>query len=144
MSAESTGRADGVPAGAVEHFQFDTSRIFPETRRDGWVYVPAQYDGSAPASLMVFQDGHAYVSTNGLMRAPIVFDNLIARGEIPVTIGIFVNPGHRGDDGPPAGEWGPRNNRSLEYDSPGGAYARFLIEELIPFVTNKFGLDLSP
>jgi enterochelin esterase family protein len=144
LGPESTERSAGVPAGRVEHFEFAESAVFPGTRRDCWVYVPAQYDGSQPAALTVFQDGHAYVSTNGLMRVPIVFDNLIARGEIPVMIGIFVNPGHRGDGGPPGDGWGNRNNRSFEYDTLSDAYARFLLEELIPHVTNRFGLRLSP
>jgi enterochelin esterase family protein len=143
LGPDSLVRAPGVPAGRVEAFQFDDSKVFPETRRDAWVYLPAQYDGSKPAALMVFQDGHAYVSTNKDMRVPIVFDNLIARGEMPVTIGLFVNPGHRGADAPPAEGWGNRNNRSFEYDSLGDAYVRFLLEELIPAVTNRWKLNLS-
>ena len=67
---------------------------------------------------MVFQDGHAYVSEDGQMRVPIVFDNLIARGEMPRTIALFINPGHRGPDGAPHDGWGTRSNRSLEYDTP--------------------------
>ena len=143
LEPESTDRPSGVPAGKVEHFQFNDSKIFPGTQRDVWVYVPTRHDGSEPVALMVFQDGHAYVSTNGLMRVPMVFDNLIAQGEIPVLIGLFVNPGHRGDDGPPGDGWGNRNNRSLEYDSLGDAYTRFLTEELIPHVTNRFHLNVS-
>ncbi len=96
MGPDSLARAPGVPAGRIEAFHFNSSRIFPETGRDGWVYIPAQYRAGEPAALMVFQDGHAHVSTNGQMRVPIVFDNLIARGEMPVTVGVFLNPGHRG------------------------------------------------
>src|SRR3954454_18217071 len=109
----------GVPHGRIEQFAFTNSTIYPGTSRDGWSYVPAQYDGTPPAALMVFQDGHAYVSTNGQMRVPIVFDNLIHRGEMPVTIAIFVNPGHRGALAPKADGWGNRDNRSFEYDSLG-------------------------
>lgn len=143
LGPDSLERGTGVPAGRVESFEFRESRVFPETIRTGWVYVPAQYDGREPAALMVFQDGHAYVSTNGQMRVPIVFDNLIARGEMPVTIGVFVNPGHRGENGPPAGGWGDRNNRSFEYDSLSDAYARFLLDELLPFVAKQFGLKFT-
>jgi enterochelin esterase family protein len=92
---------------------------------------------------MVFQDGHAYVSTNGQMRVPIVFDNLIRRGEMPVTIGIFVNPGHRGANPPKAEGGGNRDNRSFEYDSLGDAYARFLLDELIPYVLRTYDLKIS-
>lgn len=134
---------EGVPEGKVEQFAFNDSKVFPGTARDCWVYIPAQYDESKPAALMVFQDGHAYVNPRGDMRAPVVFDNLIHAGEMPVTIGLFVNPGHRGDNAPPGSGWGRRNNRSFEYDSLGDAYARFLIEELIPFAVEKFGLNIA-
>ena len=144
LSPESTSRGSGVPRGRVEAFQFNHSNIFPETTRDGWVYLPAQYNPAKPAALMVFQDGHAYVREDRDLRVPIVFDNLIAAGEMPVTVGVFINPGHRGDGAPAADGWGSRSNRSLEYDSLGDAYARFLTEELLPFVTNRYQLNLSP
>lgn len=142
LGPDSMPRA-GVPRGKVESFTFSESSIFPGTSRDCWIYIPAQYDGSKPAALMVFQDGHAYVSTNGLMRVPTVFDNLIHDGAMPVTIGIFINPGHRGEGAPKGDGWGPRNNRSVEYDSLGDAYARFLIKELIPYVAERFELNLT-
>src|SRR6266550_4648963 len=122
-----------VPHGRVERFQFTNSTVFPGTVRDGGVYIPAQYDPSQPAALMVFQDASGYLSTNGSWRVPLVFDNLIAAKEMPVTIAIFLNPGMRGD----------QSNRSFEYDSLGDAYARFLINEAIPFVTNKYALAIT-
>ena len=138
-------RQPAVPEGRVESFEFNESQVFPGTRRAGWVYIPAQYQAAEAAAVMVFQDGHAYVNaaTNGRVRAPVVMDNLIARGEMPVTVGIFINPGHAGSEGPPAAGWGSRSNRSVEYDSLGDAYARFLSEELIPFVARKWDLRLS-
>lgn len=143
IAPEAESRRPNVPAGRVETFQFAESKVFPDTTRDVWVYIPSQYTAEKPAALMVFQDGHAYVSTNGRMRAPIVFDNLIARGEMPVTVGVFINPGHRGTDGPPAGGWGNRNNRSLEYDGLGADYARFLAEELLPAIATRYNLKLN-
>jgi gluconolactonase len=127
---------DGVPQGHVEQFAFGESKIYPGTKRDCWVYIPAQYNKSKPAALMVFQDGRGYVTTNGQQRVPIVFDNLIQSGEMPVTIAIFINPGTRGTG---AGS----SNRSFEYDSLGDAYVRFLLEEIIPYATEKFGLNIS-
>lgn len=144
LGPDSSERHPGVARGRVEAFQFNESKVFPDTTRDGWVYLPAQYDGSKPAALMVFQDGHAYVDEKGQQRVPIVFDNLIARGEMPVTVGVFINPGHRGTNAPPANGWGNRSNRSFEYDSLGDAYARFVVDELLPFVTRKYSLNLSP
>lgn len=131
----------GVPQGAIEKFSFKASKIFPGTERDYWVYVPKQYDAAKPAALMVFQDGSGYMGTNGHFRATVVLDNLIARREMPVAVALFVNPGNV----PPAeaGQKG-RSNRSFEYDSLGDAYARFLIEELLPEVGKKWNLSKDP
>src|SRR2546423_10340205 len=79
---------EGVAKGKVTK-QHWVSKIFEGTERDWWVYVPAQYDGNKPACLMVFQDGGGYVNEKGQSRATTVFDNLIAKKEMPVTIGIF-------------------------------------------------------
>src|SRR5438874_3764649 len=69
-------RQPGVPQGAVTK-DIWKSKVFDGTVREYWVYVPKQYDGKTPACVMVFQDGHAYVSETGDFRVPIVFDNLI-------------------------------------------------------------------
>lgn len=120
-----------VPHGVVTKHTWDNSKIFPGTTRDYWVYVPKQYDAAKPACVMVFQDGGGYVRTNGDWRVPIVFDNLIARKELPVIIGVFINPGVK---------VGGEKNRSFEYDSLGDAYARFLLEEILPEVGKKYNL----
>ncbi len=126
-----------VPHGQVTKGIWDKSKIFPGTTRDYWVYVPKQYDPAKPACVMVFQDGDGYVKTNGQYRIPNVFDNLIARKELPVIIGVFIDPGMI-----PAAEIGrePKRNRSVEYDSLGDAYARFLLEEILPEVSKKYNL----
>src|SRR3954447_26305956 len=100
-------RQPGVPQGIVTPFMH-TSTISPDPRREYWVYVPQQYDPATPAAVMVFQDGHAYVGEDGHFRVPIVFDNLIHAGAMPVTIGIFINPGHIGDEAP-ATPWAASN-----------------------------------
>lgn len=119
------------------------SKIFPGTTRDWWIYVPAQYDGSKPAALMVLQDGHDYVNLKGNWRAPIVFDNLIASGDMPVTIGVFINPGHRAGSPKPESAW-KSNNRGKEYNTLGNAYARFLLEEVLPLVQKDYKLSERP
>ena len=133
-----------IPHGLVlqQAFNASTNSIFPGTQRDYWVYIPKQYDESKPACLMVFQDGGGYVSTNGGWRVPWVMDNLIARGEMPVTIGVFVNPGQVPAMGALATL--PRYNRSLEYDAMNEAYARFLIEELLPEVESHYRINPDP
>jgi len=128
---------EGVPKGQVKGpFKWE-SQIFPGTVRDYWIYVPAQYDAAKPAALMVFQDGGGFVSTNSSYRAQVVFDNLIHAKEMPVTIGLFINPGNL----PPTGEGQrPRSNRSFEYDSLGDQYARFLLDEIIPAVRKDYAI----
>jgi enterochelin esterase family protein len=133
---------EGVPKGRTEGPLVFKSRTFANTVRQYWIYVPAQYDPKKPAAVMVFQDGHKYVNTEQEYRAPVVFDNLIAKREMPVTIGVFVNPGHPGAD-LPADPW-RASNRSYEYDSLGEEYARFLIEELLPEVGQKYSLTSDP
>jgi enterochelin esterase family protein len=125
----------------VTQFQH-VSTIFPGARRDYWVYVPQQYDPAAPTAVMVFQDGHAYVGDDGEFRVPIVFDNLIHAGAMPVTVGIFLNPGHVGDTAPKI-PW-HASNRSFEYDTLSDQYARFLLEEILPEVATRWKLTDDP
>ena len=131
---------DGVPRGVVTQHSFAGSKIYPGTERDYSVYVPAQYDRSQPAALMVFQDGLKYVQDKGGYRIDHVFDNLIHRGEMPVTIAICVNPGivPGGDNAQ------DRFNRSFEYDTVSDRYASFLIDELIPEVAKSYALTDDP
>ena len=132
----------GLPVGRVEGPLLFKSQVFTNTLREYWVYVPAQYTAEKPACVMVFMDGHKYVKTNEEYRVPVVFDNLIARKEMPVTIAIFITPGHRGEE-MPIDRW-KGNNRSFEYDSLGDAYARFLLDEMLPEVGRKYNLTKDP
>jgi enterochelin esterase family protein len=134
-------RHEGVPNGTVTKDVWH-SKVFPGTVRDYWVYVPAQYDGKKPACVMVFQDGQAYVDENGDFRVSVVFDNLIHKGEMPLTIAIFINPGQAGEQP----SKGPReaSNRSFEYDSLSDQYARFLLEEILPEVGKWYKLTDDP
>ncbi len=139
----------GVPAGNVTKHQL-RSEVYPGTIREYFVYVPDQYDakGDEAAAVMVFQDGHAYVGETGQVRATVVFDNLIASGEMPVTIGIFVNPGWftnvlEKEQGWKAPE-GVGSNRSVEYDTLSGKYAEFLEKELLAEVGKQYRLTDDP
>ena len=91
----------------VKEFELKDSKTFPNTTRKWWIYIPAQYDGKEPAALMVFQDGGGYVTRNGSWRVPVVFDNLIHKKQMPVTIGVFINPG---DKVRPPGEAAPEGS----------------------------------
>jgi enterochelin esterase-like enzyme len=134
-------RQEGVPKGTVTQHQWKDSKIFPGTERDYWIYVPAQYDKAQPASLMVFQDGGAYVNEKNDFRVPIVFDNLIHKQEMPVIIGIFISPGSIPAADP---KQKPRGNRSFEYDSLGDQYARFLIDEFLPEIDKSYNISKDP
>jgi enterochelin esterase-like enzyme len=121
-----------VPKGQT-HKSTWKSEIFANTVRDWGVYVPAQYNAKEPACAMVFQDGLGYMDPKGKYRVPVVFDNLIHKKEMPVTIGIFVNPG--GFEGKKGSA-----NRSFEYDTLSDQYARFLEKEILPEVAKKYNL----
>ena len=132
----------GIPKGTVTQHQWE-SRIFANTVRDYYVYVPAQYQAGTPAALMVFQDGHAYVKADGDFRVPTVFDNLIAQGKMPVTIGLFINPGHDKSAAAPESPFRV-TNRSIEYDEVSGEYGRFLLEEMIPELKKQYSISDDP
>jgi enterochelin esterase family protein len=127
---------DGVPKGKVTKATWK-SEVFPATVRDYWVYVPAQYDGKEPACVMVFQDGGSYQNLTGEFRVPTVFDNLIHKKEMPVTIGLFINPGRipASDPAKPG-----TSNRSFEYDTLSDQYALFLEKEMLPELARSYSL----
>ncbi len=133
-------RHPGVPVGKVTKYTL-SGKVYPGTTRDYWVYVPAQYQAAKPAAVMVVQDGGGWINETGRFRAPIVFDNLIHQGQMPITIGIFVNPGVLPSLTPDGQD---RFNRSFEYDAMTDRYARFLAEDLLPAVAAKYNLSQSP
>ena len=112
-----------VPKGKVTQQPDWNSKIFPNTTRKWWIYVPAQYTPGKPACVMIVQDGGGYLDIT-----PTVLDNLIAKGEMPVTVAIFIQPGDMiaGAKAPERGE------RNFEYDTLSDQYARFLLEEILP------------
>jgi gluconolactonase len=125
----------GVPQGEVLKFTFENSKIFPGTWREYSVYVPAQYTPDKPACVYVNQDGVQW-------QAPVVFDNLIHKKEMPVTIGVFVVHGRvRAANADAALD---RFNRSYEYDGLGDNYVRFILDELLPDVETKKASDGRP
>ncbi len=134
-------RKAGVPQGVVTKYAW-TSKIYPGTTRDYWLYVPEQYKPEKPTCVMIFQDGGGMVTETGSWRTPVVFDNLIHKGQMPVTIGIFINPGVLPAASPDTQQ--NRYNRSYEYDGISDRYARFLIDEILPEVAKKYNLSKSP
>lgn len=120
----------GVPKGKITAGSFTSATVYAGNKYAYSIYVPAQYDGAKPAALMVWQDGDYPVDTKGLYRIPTIFDNLIAKGDVPVTVHVFVSPSSSA-------------NRGLEYDSVDDRYVKFLVDELIPFVTKTHTLSIT-
>ncbi len=138
-------RNEDIPKGRVTEHTWLESKVFPGTKRRYYVYVPAQYNENTPAALMVFQDGFKYVNEKGEYRAPIVLDNLIHRKELPVTIGVFIAPGHKTKLLPEKLVRQPKPaNRSLEYNSLNADYSKFLLEEILPEVKKKYKITDDP
>ncbi|MCC6536185.1 MAG: esterase [Bryobacterales bacterium] len=120
----------GVPAGKLDGKHVHTSQLYPGMKSDYWIYVPAQYDGSTPAALMVWQDGEG-MADRLRTRSQIVFDNLTHEKKIPVIIHVLVSPGLVD---------GKQRMRSIEYDTMDDRYARFLRDEILPEVAKKYKL----
>jgi len=133
-------RKEGIPKGVVTKYEWQ-SKMY-NNFREYYVYVPAQYDSTMPAALMVFQDGHAYVNDSGDFRVPIVYDNLIYKKKLPVTICLFVNPGHNTKDYPESRF--RASNRADEYDVLDDRYTTMLMDEIIPELKKKYNISNDP
>ncbi|MCR9064723.1 MAG: alpha/beta hydrolase-fold protein [Cytophagales bacterium] len=124
----------GVPEGKLsKHFWHSPSY---DNYREYYVYVPAQYTGKEPAALMIFQDGHAYVDS---WKTPVVFDNLIHQGQMPVTIGLFITPGHQTEELPE--NRFRASNRANEYDEMDDRYVSMLLNEIIPELEKNYRIS---
>ena len=130
-------RQPDVPAGTTVGLELTSSTVYPGTTRRVWVHVPAGYDPARPAGLMVFNDGGLYLDPDGEVRGGIVLDNLTHRGEIPCTIGVFVDPGVL------VGAAQPKH-RNVEYDAFDDRYATFLLDEVVPLVTARYAVTDDP
>lgn len=118
----------GVPQGTLSPKMSGESKIYPGMKYDWWTYVPAQYDGSTPMAVMIWQDGGGHTNRTGASRTLNVIDNLTHAKRIPVMISIFINPGAVGGE----------RLRSVQYDSVNDTYARYLRDEILPEVAGKY------
>lgn len=137
LSADSLPQ-EGVPRGEFLRFRWAGS-AYSGVERDVWLYVPAQASAAGPVNLLICNDGFRYFGPD--VNATYVLDNLIHRGEIPVTAGLFVSAG---EVGPGTPIWGGTDNRSVEYDTVSDDYARFLVDELFPVVRSRVNLTDDP
>ena len=145
FSADATVR-EGVPKGQIKGPFTLPSQAYPGTQHTYWVYVPAQYDPATPASLMIYNDGQAFMAMEGDIRAQVVMDNLIYRRELPVMIGVFINPGRRPDQPEPnLSNWGDRDtNRPTEYNTLDDKYTRVIVDELLPVLYKEYNISRDP
>ena len=129
----------GVPKGTLTQHKLAPGKYYPGTPHNYQIYVPAQYNASRPTPFMIFLDGNGYAGDN--IRIPVVFDNLIAKGDLPPMVGIFINPGVL----PALSEQAQnRYERIFQYDSLTPRFSSFLVEELIPQVAKSYNLSNDP
>lgn len=133
------GVAKGKLVGPLEF----KSNVIAGTVRRYWIYVPAGYNPKEPPNLLVFQDGQRAIAST--LNIPVVLDNLIAKGDIPKTLGIFITPGNTGTEHYPdnLGTGNP-NHRAPEYDALSDDYTRMLIDEILPEVAKKYSFTSDP
>src|SRR5271154_1595630 len=136
----------GVPKGQILGPYILPSTAYPGTQHTYWLSVPAQSDSAVPASLMIYNDGQAFLNPDGDIRAQNVMDNLIFRRELPVMLAVFINPGRRPDQPEPnASEWGDHTtNRPTEYNSLDDKYASVIVDELLPVLYKQYNLSKDP
>ena len=130
--AEAYPSADVASSTLVHIRDWDESRIYPDTKRDIRISIPAKIGGDL--GLLVCQDGKDYVDSEGAVRAIQVLDSLMHRGEIPPTVGVFIDPGQSESE--------PRQ-RNLEYDAMNDSYVTMIEDEVLPMVERKFDLRFS-
>ena len=138
---------EGVPKGELKGpLLLADCKAYPGTQHTYWVHVPGQYDPNTPASLMIFQDGQAFIDMNGSVRAPNVLDNLIYRRELPVMITVFINPGRTPEQPEPTpAQWGDQTtNRPTEYNTLDDKYARVIVDELMPVLYKRYNISKDP
>ena len=130
----------GVPQGKLSEKMVHMSKLYEGMKSEYWVYVPAQYNPSTPAALMIWQDGHYHIERDGPLQVPPtgqppsrlqnVIDNLTSRKEIPVAIYLLIDPG----------TVGATAMRSIQYDTVSDLYPRFLRDEILPEIYARYNI----
>ena len=134
---DSAPRPDVRPGHIIE-LALDDSAAYPGTTRRIWIHAPAGHDPKAEAAVMLFNDGWWYLDPDGDVRGGIVLDNLAAAGSLPPMVSVFVDPGMLQTPD------GPVKNRNVEYDASDSRYADFLVEEVLPLVSQRFRISSDP
>jgi len=130
---------EGVPRGQIVTLEIPPSAIFPNCLHEAWLYLPPDYNGEDRLPIMIFQDGWWFVADDGPWQVQTVVNNLIADGSLPRMAVLFVESGKLRSQGGLADE-----QRSLEYDSLNGDYARFLLDEVFSQVEKHAAISDDP
>jgi enterochelin esterase-like enzyme len=130
---------EGVPGGQYFHFRWTSHTVYPGVTSSVYLYLPHGAEEAESVNLMVCLDGLTYVGEQ--VRATTVLDNLVHKGDIPMTVGLFHNPGETGPGYP---IYGGSTNRAVEYDTVSEDFARYLVEELFPVIRTKVRLTDDP
>ena len=97
--------------------------------RHVYVYVPKQLAPGTPAPFMVVQDGRSYVK-----RMVNMMDNMIAAKRLPPMVLVFADSGGSDAQG---------SERGLEYDTVSDRYSNWVEQELLPAVTQRYGVTFT-
>jgi len=111
-----------IPTGTITDHTLDSAAL--EQTRTFFVYAPAGQIIGEKLPAVYIHDGGEYIN---LIDAPAILDRLIAAGEIPPLVAVFIPP----------------FDRSQEYDR-NDAYVQFLADELVPFVRQNYDTDPDP
>ena len=98
-------------------------------RREIFVYIPAGYKAGTEAPLLVVQDGRDYTA-----RVAAALDTLIAQHRVPKMIAVLIQSGGGDAQG---------SERGLEYDTMSGRYAEFVETEVLPRVSQLYGVRFT-
>jgi len=146
-SIESIERTD-VPKGTLYTGTLDDCLTYPGTSHFYTVYVPAQYSEAQEVNLLIVLDGDWQQTIN--MKMNHVMDNMIADGEIPVTIKLCVNSGEWNDPEyvgpgyPLVTTYSTNDNRSIEFDRIDSVFSDFLLNELMPIALKGYNISKDP
>jgi enterochelin esterase family protein len=119
----------GSPKGEVTSLQIQSHLLNSE--RKIWIYTPAGYQSSGrPYRLLILMDGEFYTKE---VPTPIILDNLLAAGKIPPTVAVFIG-------NLPANQPATRTTE-LSCHHP---FTQFLVEELLPWIHERFNVTSLP
>jgi len=112
------------------------SKLYPGMVFKYCVYIPKQLDREKPARLYVSHDEWNAKFTEAM-------DLIIGKGEMPPTIGIFIEPLTNLQTATLSGSASSCSSRCHESVNVNENHLRLILEEILPFVAMKHVLNIS-